>query len=46
MSTFTPLLPRKQAPEILEGGSATAASDVYSFGMVGEPPNLTGPPEL
>ena len=24
-----------QAPEVLRGGKATTASDVYSFGMVG-----------
>lgn len=29
-----PEMPALQAPEVLEGGRATAASDVYSFGMV------------
>ena len=29
-----PLVSAVQAPEVLEGASATAASDVYSFGMV------------
>ena len=30
-----PPSPHLQAPEVLSGGSATAASDVYSFGLVG-----------
>ena len=29
-----PLVSAVQAPEVLEGGTATTASDVYSFGMV------------
>lgn len=31
---FAACLPTLQAPEVLDGGQATAAGDVYSFGIV------------